>query len=165
MNRVTEVRRGEVRELVDRLAQMAIGQSWTYADLAAQTGCADGLEFRQCVRRAREIVRRDSNICIESLRGEGVKRLGNAEIQKLPAAAARSISKKSKKTIEQIECVDYASLDSTGQVKHNTHMAVFRTLAHMSAPKTLAKTEGQIANQCNGQISIGETIEHFKRNS
>lgn len=142
-----------------RLDAVNPGETVTYAELSRLVG-RDVQKDRGPLQTAMRRLTANQKV-FSAVRGEGVKRLTDAEILGLSPAALASMSGKARRTAKKLAAVDYAALDQQQQAAHNAALSVFAVVSHMARPASMKLLEARVA-ETHEALPIGRTLEAFK---
>jgi hypothetical protein len=150
----------ESQELIRRLEKMAIGDFVSYTELSQLAMGDVRKEKRFALQTARRYLLFNSGAVIECVVNEGVKRLDDAEINKLGEATVVKIHRASRRGLKKLFCVDYENLKPSDRVDHNTRASVLGALYHVTKPAQIKRIQGVVEKaQC--RLQLQETLDAF----
>jgi hypothetical protein len=150
----------EAQELFKFLQATTVGQLITYTELdeAAKTSVQAHPNILQTARRMME---REHRATFGTVRGIGIKRLGDEEIPDEASASikrARNIARKGRRVLA---CANYEKLSAEARVRHTVTGTILGFMEQAGKRKTLNLAE-QSARVSNGDMKIGAIENLFK---
>ena len=150
----------ESKLLYERLKTLEVNGFVSYADLSELIG-RNVQQYRSHLTTAiRKCLSADS-IVIEAVRNEGVKRLADGDILKIPKRVRDHIRKGCRRGIKKISTVNYDTLTREQQVSHNAEWSILGTLVHCTTSRIHKKIEAKV-EEAQKRLPIGKTLEIFK---
>lgn len=128
-----------------RLTEVAVGDIVRYDDLSKAIGRDVRSSAAGALESARRVAQRDSRAVFASVRGEGLRRLTDAEIVDLSDSGRDRIRRQAKRTAKKLVCVDYDALPAEKKVKHNAALSMMGALASIATDTAQKRLEKQIA--------------------
>lgn len=151
----------DARLLIAKLATIGVGEFVSYTDLSeviSRPVSGSSAALQTAVKR----LLRDSDIVFGTVRGEGIKRLADAEIVDEGAAAMNAIRRKARRTVERQMKADFSKLDRERQAKFSAQVSVASAIAMMAQPKEVARLE-KAMTPGRAELPINETLRMFTR--
>ena len=149
------------RAIYQRLMAAKIGDLVTYKELATMTGRDLQHGDRYVLMSACRAAQRDGAV-FGVVRGEGVKRLADAEIVSSAAGVLPRIRRASKRAIRRLTAVsDFAALPNDAKIAHNTYASIFGAIAAVSTHGAVQKVEAKVKDAAQ-TLPLAKTLEAFK---
>lgn len=149
----------DARFLLQRLAKAQKGEVITYVALSEIIGSrVDGSTsaLHTAFRRAL----RDHDMVFATVAGEGVKRLTDPEIVAQSEDLMQRQRRASKRAAEKLTKVDFASISDEEKVRHNAHLSLFGSVAHLSTRKQVEQVEAAV-RKSGHDLPIAQTLKMF----
>lgn len=148
--------------IAKRLQSLKPGETLTYQALNASVpGRILNGKDRHILASARRIACRHG-VVVETISGEGVKRLENAEIAQLHQPALTKISRISRRTARKMSCADYDKLTPDEKRSYNAGIATIGTIQLFTKPQSQRVVEAAVQTAQN-RISTEQTLKLFAR--
>lgn len=148
----------DTRLVAQRLRAVGIGETITYAALAAEIGRP---VERSTLQSARRVLLRDHMIVFGAVHRVGLKRLDDDGIVSTSAETAASIRRKAERGVATLACVrDFTGLSTGQQLRHTAAAATLCAIAQMASEKQLAKVETRISPTTN-EVPFRQTLSLF----
>jgi len=150
----------DARFLYQHLKTIRVGSVVSYADLSAVIG-RDVAGDSTALQRAIRICLREDNIVFANIRGEGYKRLNDAEIVDTGADTIARIRRTSKRGVQKMLAVQkFDDLPNDKKLQHSARVSVLASLVDATTSKQMKKVEGAIGEAAK-QLPVAETLRLF----
>jgi hypothetical protein len=152
----------ESQEIIRRLEKMAVGDFVSYDELSQLAMGDVRKEKRFALQTARDHLMIHKGAIIECVVNEGVKRLSDAEINKLGEATVAKIHRASHRGLQKLACADYEKLKLSDRIEHNARFSALGALHHITKPSQMKRLQGAVEKtQC--RLQLQETLDAFDR--
>ncbi len=151
----------ETRLLVQALCKLTPDEFLPYSELSRIASCNVQGQGRGYLNTARDRVASDKAIITEAVRGEGIKRIANANIVDVGRAALKSIRNKSRKTGRKLTAVDISVLTNDQRVAHLATASGLAMIAHCADPRSVRRLEPLCAASTL-ELPVGRVLEAFQ---
>lgn len=147
----------DTRLLRQALAAVQPGARISYADLGRVIGkTVSGAT--PSLNSARNGLVRDEQIVFSVVRGEGLKRLTDAEIVAASAGDLNSIKNKARRAARKITSVsDYGALSSNDQLRHTATLSILTAVAEMTSTRGQKQVQARAQGRAS-ELPIAETL-------
>jgi hypothetical protein len=152
----------DTKLLVDRLAKVQPGETITNEQLSEVIGRDVRNGAYSCLYSARAIVQRDHQVVFGTVRGVGLKRLGNTEIVNSGRGDLDRVRRTMRRAAKKMTAVDYDALPNSERIMHNAYLSTFSALAHATKGSSVKKVASQV-EQSKEQLPLAATLEAFKK--
>ena len=148
--------------LYDRLTQLEPDEFVPYKDLVEMIGRNVQRGARGNLMTAIHKLLYVDQIVIATVMGKGVKRLTDSEIaNSIPESTRKHFHRISMRAARKVACAKYENLKRPEQVQHNTALAMFGAITHMTTTRAVKRLEGKI-EKAQSVLAIGTTLDAFK---
>lgn len=134
----------DAHSISKHLQSTQIGQTVTYEELSKIIGRDIKKEAKSALYTALKHLQKESRFVFGTIKGEGIKRLDNAEIVSLSDKARNAIRRTARRTVKKIVCADYDKLTNEFKIKHNAAISVFGVMTELTFDKSMRKIEQKI---------------------
>lgn len=152
----------ETNLLVALLCNTEEGELVTYEQMNDKTG-TDNQRDRSNLVSAMNIVRDDYGFVFDNVRGEGYRRLANADIPKKAAARKKRMRSQAKSGLRELGCVDAGRLGQNGEMAgYLLGVSYFSFLDYALSAKSERALKSAVEN-AREALPVNKTIEFFKK--
>ncbi len=150
-----------VQTLIDRIGNLAVGDSLPLDTLAEMVGSASkSNQFRSQLASARRAVQRESRK-VFGVTGGAITRLDDTAIVSTASDTIQRIRRASVRGVAKLACVDYAALPPAERARHDAAASHLGILAECSRPKVVAKI-ADVAAKKQEKLTLDETLAAFR---
>lgn len=146
--------------LYEKLKTLEPDEFVSYETLSALIG-RDVQKYRGHLSTAIKKCLRENHIVVESVRGEGVKRLKYADAIRAQGKIPKHIRSVSRRSVAKITSGDYDTLSKEMQVEHNARLSQLSTFTYFATEPNYRKIEQKV-EQAQKRLPIGKTLDIFK---
>lgn len=147
--------------LVERLRKVEVGETIDYQTLTNVIDRDVRDEASGNFRSALHIVQRDYQIVFGTIRGVGVKRLGDSEKVACADNSIRKIHREAKRGRDKLLCVtDTDKLSNADRIKFNTGIAAFGALHEVTKTKAIERLEAAVKKSAD-KLPLSSTLQAF----
>ena len=150
----------DTRLLVALLQKAEIGQVFNYTELSERLGRSI-MGAEPSLSSARRIVQRDFDIVFDVIRGQGIKRLSDAEIVALGDTLPGRVRRTARRRVQKIAKAKDGELSKDQITQRNAVVSMAGALIHMASKSNMAKLEDAVRVNA-GELAVGKTLELFK---
>ena len=150
----------DTRLLVALLQKAEIGQVFNYTELSERLGRSI-MGAEPSLSSARRIVQRDFDIVFDVIRGQGIKRLSDAEIVALGDTLPGRVRRTARRMVQKIAKAKDGELSKDQITQRNAVVSMAGALIHMASKSNMAKLEDAVRVNA-GELAVGKTLELFK---
>lgn len=133
----------ETRLLIERMKQMAVGDTLEYSEIESITG-RKLVRARSALDTARSSLLKTDGMVFGTITKVGIKRLADDEIVNSSVTTEKRIGRMSRREIKRLSCANYNALSQDQKVTHNARMTVFAMAADISSAASVRKIEGAV---------------------
>ncbi len=151
----------DARLLMSHLRTAKVGDEFTYASMSELLKRKVSGGFGPLQTALRRLLK-DEDLVFGSIRGVGIKRLGDGEIVDEGATAMQRIRRASRRSFERVNKASFDKLTGEQQKKFTAHVSVMATISHMSTVKQVQQIENKIA-QGTRELPLNETLRMFSK--
>lgn len=154
----------DTRLLYQALTKLRPGEQITYAQLGEVVGYkieGSNSHLQSAIRRCFSI----DDMVFDNIRGEGYRRLTDAEIVDAATRdtdALRRKSRKAAKRLASVTTVDQMAPEK--RVEHNARLSLFAAITAMTKPKAIDALKSTVSAVGN-ELPFAKTLEAFKQKS
>lgn len=150
----------DAQMLYERIVQLNVGESISYAELSALVGRNVQDEGHGVLATARRMAEREE-IVFGTVMGQGIRRLSDPEIVDTGDHAIARVRRAAKRGANTVTAVaDFDALPNEKKIKHNTLLSLLGTVTAFMRPATAKKIATSVA-QNSGKLSVGDTLRAF----
>lgn len=147
------------RFILQRLAKAEKGELVSYKTLADLIG-SEVNGSTGALHTATRRALRDHDMVFAAVPGEGVKRLTDAEIVAQSEDAVQRQRRASRRAAEKLTKVDFGAITDDEKVRHNAHLSLFSSVAHISSRKQVEQIEAAV-RKAGHDMPIAQTLKMF----
>lgn len=151
----------DVRVVFDRLVQMRVGETITYADIKDLIGRDGQNGGRSVIASARRKALNEHRMVFEPVRNEGYKRLSDADIVNTAEHDMGKVHRATRRGARRIAVVDFERLPNASKVKHNTYLSMFGAINAMTTGASVKALEKKVA-ETHEALPLAKTLEVFR---
>lgn len=160
-SRPSFVMSADARLLYQALRAAQPGDILSYAALS-QAISRDVMAATPALRTAMRRALRDDGMVFAPLRGEGLKRLTDAEIVASAPAMQRKLRRAARRNVEVMTKVsDFDALTETQKRAHSANLSIMASVAHLASEKSVARLESAVADRGARELPLAETLRLF----
>ena len=152
----------EAIAMAETLSATKLGEIITYAELNRLTK-RDVRKHRGTLHTALLKVLREHKMVFHAVRGIGVKRATDYEINHGEDTFFLAVNRKARRAMKRMACIDYSLLDNTERISYNAKATGIATLAVFCSEPTQLKIRGAVTAS-NAQLELGTTVQMFQSN-
>lgn len=145
--------------LYERIRGANEGEVISYEDLSKVVG-RDVRKKRGALITAQRLALSEHAIVFGTIVKEGIKRLSAREIVESSPAVTKKIARAARRQIRKLTSIR-ETLSGDALVRHNTHVSLMGTLAHICSAPSVKALEGKVANY-QKVLPVAKTLEHFR---
>ena len=154
----------ETSELLKKLKTIKTDVEITYDEISviAMGECKPGGIKYHFLKKAREILQKETGIEFQAIPNVGLKRMNDSDkIIKTKKALPR-YNKKIKTDMRRLASTDYDTLSSDEQLCHNVNMSILNVIKCSTSGDKINRAEKQIASNSNPErLALEETLKLF----
>jgi hypothetical protein len=152
----------DTQMIEERLRKAPVGDLVTYAELTQLVGRDVREAVYHCLQSARKRLEKDGML-FGTIEGEGLRRLSDSEIVKVPAAATLRQRRMSQRVLRQLACVqDFPALSAQDRVAHNTSMSLHGAIYLMTKPNEVKRLSDRVS-EAGEKLATAKTLELFSK--
>jgi len=153
----------DARLLVQHMQKAHVGQVFSYEDLSnVISRGVDGSST--ALRTALRRLLRDHDMVFACIKGEGVKRLNDAEIVAEGGTVADAIRRKANRSVERQMKADFSRLSREQQGKFTAQVSVMASIAMMTKSKQMDRI-AEASPSGVKELPIAQTLAMFSRSA
>lgn len=146
--------------ILKRLSEAEIGEVISYSDMNKLIGRSVQAEAHYCLQTAMRNMLSDGKV-FAVVRGEGVRRLADAEIVGVGEYALAHMRRTARRAGRKLLAVeDFDALPNEIKIRHNAIASVLGAIEHFSHPLRVKRIEGKVA-QAQARLPLKKTLEAF----
>ena len=161
MTKPTFTQSAETIQIKKLLETVPVGGIMTFASIEAEL---PHLKIRKkhafLLQSAMRALLREKSIVFASVRGVGVKRATDEEIEMLPANLFAKVRRAGKRTARKLLCVEFEKLAPAQKIKHVASLTSVSAISLFCSDKSQKQIESK-CSETEKQLSIGTTMSLF----
>lgn len=150
----------ETYRLVELLSELHPGEAYTYRQLSEAMGM-EIVGITPSFQSAKRLVFREYGVVLETMYGEGVRRLTDEEIVENSRRGTLTVSRRASQESKRLAQVDFASLSEEQRRTYTTHQSILGAIQAISSARGIATVRNNVIGEMR-QLPIKETLDLFR---